>query len=124
LILLDLVYVPLFASNTVFLSVSLPLVPVGFSPSKLLLCCDFLFAITAEKAAVGRARRGAKGAGQNEWASNREGRREEEEEEEEEGLKTRRRPYEHGGEACTLFKYLSVGSARTRRSSCAGRGLK
>jgi hypothetical protein len=44
----------------------------------------FLFATTAEKAAVGRARRGAKER-DSEWASNRESRSEEEEEKEEEG---------------------------------------
>jgi hypothetical protein len=48
-----------------------------------------------------------KGAGRNEWPSNREGRREEEEEEEE------RQPVvlmSMGEEARTLFKYLSVES--------------
>jgi hypothetical protein len=39
----------------------LPLVPVGFGPSKQFLGRDFLLAMTAEKAAVGRARKARSG---------------------------------------------------------------
>jgi hypothetical protein len=49
-----------------------------------------------------------KGEGRNEWPSNREGRRREEEEEERQAVVL----MSMGEEARTLFKYLSVKSAR------------
>ena len=58
--LLGPVYVPLVVSSAVFLSVSPPLVSVGFGPSEQLLGLTFCFAMTVEKAVVGRARRGGR----------------------------------------------------------------
>ena len=51
LILLGLVYMPLFVPGLSHL------VPVGFGPSKRLLRCDFPLAMMGEKGAVGSARK-------------------------------------------------------------------
>ena len=66
----------------------------------------FCLAMTVEKAAVGRARRGERGRGRKPGDRTEKGRREEEEHE--------------GEEVPTLFKYQSVGSTRTRRNGLEG----
>jgi hypothetical protein len=65
LILLGLVCVSLAVSSAAFLSVSTPLVTVGFGRDKQLLGSDF--PITMEKVAVGETRSSGKRAGQNAW---------------------------------------------------------
>ena len=67
LIRLDLVYVSLAVSSAVFLSVSPPLVTVGFSPNKQLLGSDFSFPHNSGEDGRGKNQKQRKRAGQNAW---------------------------------------------------------
>jgi hypothetical protein len=60
LTLLDLVYVPVFVSSVVFVSVSPPIKAVWFGLNEQLLSRDFCLAVREENAALGRARKRGK----------------------------------------------------------------